>query len=77
MATHRLRISLPGVLNRAAAVCRGSREWKHLEHPLKELLDHLRILRADPTEATLKEFLDVWADQGAPAPVPVPAPETH
>ena len=41
-------ISLPGVLLRAANVCKRSRDLKHLEFMLTELNKHLEILRDKP-----------------------------
>ena len=64
MAVHRMKVSLPGVLNRAAGVCKGSKTMSHLEYPLKELLEHLRILRSQQDLETLAEFFDTWSDQG-------------
>ncbi len=61
---HKMTISLPGVLNRAAAVCKGSKSMKHLESPLRELLEHLRVLRNNNDLKTLAEFFDTWSDQG-------------
>ncbi len=61
---HKMTISLPGVLNRAAAVCKGSKSMKHLESPLRELLEHLRVVRNNNNLETLAEFFDTWSDQG-------------
>ncbi|HRH68851.1 MAG TPA: hypothetical protein PLB89_05020 [Flavobacteriales bacterium] len=58
-----MRISLPGVLRRAAAVCKRSREWKHLDPSLMELLDDLRHLRENKDLETLRSFYEKWADQ--------------
>lgn len=41
-------VSLPGVLERAAACCGRSRDSRHLEFPLRELLKHLEQVRAKP-----------------------------
>lgn len=57
-------VSLPGVLMRAAEQCRRSRDNKHLEFPLNELLKHIEHLResASDTEALerLESFLRLW-----------------
>lgn len=64
MAVHKMKVSLPGVLNRAAGVCKASKTMNHLEYPLRELLEHLRVLRANQDVDTLAEFFDTWSDQG-------------
>jgi hypothetical protein len=53
-------ISLPGVLNRAAECCRKSKQSRHLEHPLKELLRHLEAVREKPER--VQEFMSLWVN---------------
>lgn len=58
----RMTISASGVLRRAADQCQRSRDSKHLEFPLRQLLDHLDQLysrRAEP--GILDEFFGVWS----------------
>ena len=58
-----MRISLPGVLERAAVVCERSRDWKTatLAFSLRELLKHIEIVRAEPHR--VQEFLDLWVSE--------------
>ena len=56
-----MKISLPGVLLRAARACKLSREHRHLKVPLEQLLENLRKLRADPSK--IGEFFDLWVDE--------------
>jgi hypothetical protein len=55
-----MHISTDGVLLRAAAVCKRSRDWKHLEYMLVQLRDNLDTLRKQPDLETLQEFFDLW-----------------
>ncbi len=57
-----MKISLPGVLERAAEACkRPSDERDHgLAFSLRELLKHLRQVRKDPE--LIGEFLELWTD---------------
>ena len=58
-----MKISLPGVLERAATVCeRSSDERDHgLGFSLVELLGHLRQVRAAPER--IGEFFELWVDE--------------
>lgn len=58
-----MTISLPGVLNRAADYCETASDWptKGLGTSLRELLEHLRMVRAEPER--LQEFFDLWSDR--------------
>lgn len=58
---HRIRISLPGVLERAAKCCEREGGGNTLGFSLLELLKHLREVRADMNK--IDEFLDLWTDQ--------------
>ncbi len=62
-----MKISLPGVLDRAAVHCEKAADWqtKGLGFSLRELLGHLRMVRAEP--GRLQEFFDVWVDDEAAA----------
>lgn len=57
-------ISLPGVLNRAAERCARSRDDKHLEYPLTQLLEHINHVRASESDEQalerLEKFLRLW-----------------
>ena len=55
-----MKISLPGILERAAEHCKKSRDWrtKSLANDLQLLLKHIEIVRAEPFR--LQEFLDLW-----------------
>lgn len=55
-------VNLPGVLLRAAETCRLS-DNSHLESPLKELLEHLRLLRED--NARITRFFQLYVDDRA------------
>lgn len=59
-----MRISLSGVLVRAAKACKRSRDDKHLEHPLGTLREHIETMRAAKSDAEalamLDEFLALW-----------------
>lgn len=55
-----MRISLPGVLLRAASRLEKTRDSKYLAFPVKQLLDHLRELRREPHR--IDEFFKLWAD---------------
>lgn len=68
-----MTISAAGVLNRAAEQCKRSREMKHLEWPLRELLKHLDEMyrrRAEP--GILDEFFAVWTVPAASEQPPTP-----
>lgn len=65
-----MKISLPGVLIRAAESCERSRDARHLGYSLRLLLRHLRELRDDPSR--LGEFFDCWADDATPSAAPPP-----
>lgn len=60
-----MTISLPGVLERAALCCEEARDWqtKGLAFGLRDLLKHLREVRAEP--GRLQEFFDLWTDDQA------------
>jgi hypothetical protein len=59
-----MTISLSGVLRRAAEQCKQSRDNKHLEFPLLELLKHLRELREKREQpGIIDEFFAVWSDE--------------
>lgn len=58
-----MKISLPGVLARAAERLQATRDAKHLAFPLRELLKHLRLVRKNPER--IGEFLALWVDEGA------------
>lgn len=51
-------ISLSGVLQRAAGVCKRSRDFRHLEFALKQLNDHIELVREDPSR--IGEFLALY-----------------
>lgn len=64
-----MKISLPGVLLRAAEHCETAddeSQWAtcSLATPLRDLLDHLRQVRAEP--ARLQEFFECWVDDASP-----------
>jgi len=56
----RVKVSLPGVLERAASACRRSTDERDhgLGFSLLELLDHLEQVRADPER--VGEFFELW-----------------
>jgi hypothetical protein len=55
-----MKISLSGVLERAAERCETARDWqtKHLAHGLRDLHQHLRCVKTDPSR--LAEFFETW-----------------
>ena len=55
-------VSLPGVLERAADRCETARDGatKQLGFSLRELLRHLRLVRADPER--IGEMFETWVD---------------
>lgn len=55
-----MKISINGVLLRAAERVERTRDAKYLGWPLRQLLDHIRELRQDPTK--VGEFLDLYTD---------------
>lgn len=59
-------ISLPGVLDRAAEQCKRSRDSKHLEWPLRQLITHINYIRASESDEQalqrMEEFLRLWVD---------------
>lgn len=57
-----MKVSLPGVLLRAAETCEGVGE-KDRGFMLRELLKHLRMVRADPSR--IGEFFELYVDQSA------------
>ena len=54
-----MRISLPGVLLRAAESLEGAGEHDRA-FMLRKLLEHLHIVRGQPHRA--REFFDLWVD---------------
>jgi hypothetical protein len=60
MANDGMKISLPGVLTRAAEAVERDEDTAYLGHSLRLLLDHLRIVRGQPRR--LREFLELWTD---------------
>lgn len=56
-----ITISLPGVLKRAADVLDKS-DGTGLGFALRELLGHLRQVRANPEQ--IGEFFELWTDHG-------------
>lgn len=56
-----MRISLSGVLIRAAETCGRSRDAKHLDFMLRQLRHHINILRDHPEK--LPDFLDLYIDE--------------
>jgi hypothetical protein len=56
-------ISLPGTLNRAAEALRRDEDAAYLAGSLDLLLEHLRLVRADPTR--VGELLELWVDEGS------------
>ena len=58
MTTMTMRISLPGVLERAAARVEKTRDMNHLAYPLRQLLEHLRELKERPAE--IDRFFEIW-----------------
>jgi hypothetical protein len=60
-----MKVSLPGVLERAAWACERSPASRHLGYSLRMLLRDLRELRDDPTR--LDEFFAAWVDDATPA----------
>lgn len=58
------KISLHGVLGRAATACQRSRDSKHLAYSLEQLNEHIEILRAssndDDAVENLAKFLNLW-----------------
>lgn len=61
-------ISLPGVLLRAATACERSGDAEYLAPALRQLLEHLRLVRADP--ARIAEFLALWVDDAPRTALP-------
>ncbi|MGE4296815.1 MAG: hypothetical protein AB7E47_02200 [Desulfovibrionaceae bacterium] len=60
-----MKISLPGVLKRAANSVRKSKDAQHLELPLLTLLEHLQTVReryALGDTSVVGEFFNVWRD---------------
>lgn len=59
-----MKVSLPGVLLRSAAICKKSRDSSGLEHILQQLLDNLTELasKKDTPDAlaSLNEFFNIW-----------------
>ena len=59
-------ISLRVVLDRAAETCQRSRDMKHLEHRLRQLKEHINMLRAAKSDEEaldlLDRFLALWVD---------------
>lgn len=51
-------ISLSGVLQRAASACKQSRDFKHLAFSLKQLNEHIELVRDDPSR--IGEFLALY-----------------
>jgi hypothetical protein len=59
-----MQISLPGVLKRAAAVCKRV-DRSGLEFSLEQLLAHLREMRRRKDEpGIVDQFFAVWSDEG-------------
>ena len=57
-----MTISLPGVILRAAERLESTLDAKYLGYPMRQLLDHLRELRADHSKCD--EFFALWTDDG-------------
>lgn len=57
-----MKISLPGVLERAAQRCKSADDWQtqNLAIGLCELLEHLRLVRGNPER--IGEFFELWTD---------------
>lgn len=55
-----MMISLTGVLIRAAETCERSRDNKHLGYMLRQLRDHINMLREQPEK--LQIFLDLYVE---------------
>ncbi len=57
-----MNISLPGVLERGATRCESATDWQtqNLAVAVRELLGHLRLVRADPKR--IEEFFELWLD---------------
>jgi hypothetical protein len=55
-----MHISINGLLLRAAERVEKTRDAKYLGWGLRQLLDHIRELRKDPTK--VGEFLDLYTD---------------
>jgi hypothetical protein len=60
----RMRISIPGVLGRAADACERHEDTRHLACSLRMLLEHLRTLRGEPER--IGDFFDLWIDYANP-----------
>lgn len=55
-----MHVSINGLLLRAAERVERTRDAKYLGWGLRELLDHIRELRKDPTK--VGEFLELYTD---------------
>jgi len=60
----KMKISLDGVLDRAAEQCKRSRDNKHLAFPLESLNKHIEHIRESESDdqalERLEEFLRLW-----------------
>lgn len=60
-----MTISTSGVLLRAAEICKTKRDAKHLDFPLRQLYEHLSLIKNTPEServAMLERFFAVWVD---------------